>query len=352
MYALRSNEQKMPSACVTSVHTVVRDGWYNAFTDLTCWKHYYWLSYRRGTSHHADHGMVVVLRSLDLHRWHEAAVFDRPQGISGEVGSGVQDGHFCAVDDRLYLFFTTRVPLGMFVSWTDDGITWSMPQATRMQHVNPYTWRVRHHDGLFYSAVALMGAPHHEQPHLPLDLLVSDDGVTWRQHAQIAAVDACDFTEEQDLLFQPNGELWCVVRTAGPTRIYWAHPPYTDWHGGGAIGQCHAPALCALDGQVFLAGRIEAPVFAGTDTAAYPQGTTALYHLTRDGARPLLAMPVGGDSAYPGLISPAPGKLVMSYYSDVAYWSGILTPKSAAAYEYKRTDSDIYLAEIDVATEA
>ena len=59
-------------------------------------------------------------------------------------------------------------------------------------------------------------------------------------------------------------------------------------------------------------------------------------------------MPIGGDASYPGLISTGRGKLVMSYYSDVAYWTGILKPTSADEYRYKATDSDIYLAEIDV----
>ena len=49
---------------------------------------------------------------------------------------------------------------------------------------------------------------------------------------------------------------------------------------------------------------------------------------------------------------PEPGKLVMSYYSDVAYWSGVLPPKSAAEYAYRRTDCDIYLAEIEVTPES
>ena len=34
---------------VTSHRVIVRDGWYNAFTDLIQWKNFYWLSYRRGT---------------------------------------------------------------------------------------------------------------------------------------------------------------------------------------------------------------------------------------------------------------------------------------------------------------
>ena len=73
MYELTSADRNAPpydgpALSVTDVRAVVRDGWYNAFAALVLWRDYYWLSYRRGTKHHADHGMVVVLRSSDLQR--------------------------------------------------------------------------------------------------------------------------------------------------------------------------------------------------------------------------------------------------------------------------------------------
>ena len=176
-----------PSASVTSVRAVVRDGWYNAFTDMICWRNYYWLSYRRGTCHHADHGVVVVLHSNDLRRWSEAGVFDRPRGITGEVDSGVQDGHFTAAGDRLYISINTRIPTDMFVSWTDDGVNWSEPVPMRMGDANPFIWRVRWHEGKFYSAVSYDGSS-------PLDLIVSDDGVEWTRHARIASSEQHDWS--------------------------------------------------------------------------------------------------------------------------------------------------------------
>jgi hypothetical protein len=231
----------------------------------------------------------------------------------------------------------------MFVSWTEDGVNWAEPELTRMGDLNPYTWRVRFHEGRFYSSISYMRAGG------PLDLIVSADAVEWARHAQIASSDPHNYSEESDLHFCANGELWCVVRSEGPGLMFWSKPPYTDWQGGHEIGRCDAPVMCEADGEVFLAGRIAGPQFAGVDAHTYPSGTTGLYHLKRDAARPLIAMPVGGDASYAGLVCPEPGKLVMSYYSDVAYWSGILTPRSAAHYQYKASDCDIYTAEIEIA---
>ncbi len=345
MYELTSADRNAPpydgpALSVTDVRAVVRDGWYNAFADLVLWRDYYWLSYRRGTKHHADHGMVVVLRSSDLQRWQEVAVLDRPQGISGVIDSGVQDGHFCVAGDRLCITINTRVPTEEYLSWTDDGINWSEPLLQTMEGFEPFIWRMTYHDDRFWCATS---GPESD----PLYLIVSDDGIIWTEHARIAGTNVHDWSGETDLLFRPDGELWCVVRSEWPGVFFRSRPPYTEWEGGHSIGLCDAPSICEADGEVFVAGRLRVPLFEG-DLRLHPQGTTGVYHLRRGGARPLLAFPVGGDSAYSGLITTGPGKLAIAYFSDVAYWSGVLPPKSADRYQYKVTDCDIYVAEIDI----
>ena len=74
-----------PSVEVTSFRVLVRDGWYNMPTDLVQWKGLYWLNYRRGTGHRSENSRVVVLRSNDLRRWHEAKLFESPYGADGEL---------------------------------------------------------------------------------------------------------------------------------------------------------------------------------------------------------------------------------------------------------------------------
>ena len=54
-----SDPDSIPCVRVKSLRVAVRDGWYNAFTDLTYWKDYYWLTFGRGTAHHGE-------RNLDL----------------------------------------------------------------------------------------------------------------------------------------------------------------------------------------------------------------------------------------------------------------------------------------------
>ena len=73
-----------------------------------------------------------------------------------------------------------------------------------------------------------------------------------------------------------------------------------------------------------------------------------MYLLRRDNAQLLVTFPPGADAAYAGLISVEPGKLIMSYYSDVAYISGQVRPMHYPEFRYKRSECDIYIAEIEV----
>ena len=80
----------------------------------------------------------------------------------------------------------------------------------------------------------------------------------------------------------------------------------------------------------------------------------------------MLALPTDGDSAYPGRVSLDPGNLIMFYYSQHAYKSGVfaIEPRTyphldrwasvaGAGLALARNcgPSDIFLAEIDVAAE-
>ena len=331
---------------VTSLQAIVNDGWYNQATDLVRWKNFYWLGYRRGTKHgpqwgleHGANSFGVILRSNDLHRWHEAKVFEPPEGVVG--GSGVNCPRFVPVDDRLYVFFTVHTPKeeGVFArtihSWTADGVNWSEPVLCRMGDNLPFLWRVRHRNGRFNSATCYLNRPGPEDG--PLDLLLSTDGENWTKHAKISHPN--DFTEEMDLHWLPDGDMWCLVRTLGSAWLYTAKSPYTNWDEGMNLGVwCHAPAFCSCDGEVYVAGRHDLPEGA----------TTGVFHITRSTATLIAAFDPAEDTSYSGLISPEPGKLIVSFYSDGPYAKKGAKLKFFGEYKRKYSQSDIFLAELDV----
>ena len=123
--------------------------------------------------------------------------------------------------------------------------------------------------------------------------------------------------------------------------------------------------MCESGGEVYLAGRASAASigmpnsdrtkpFELQNTFSHPGGpqvrwgTTGLDRLRRNRAEFLVTMPPGADAAYPGLVSLETDKLIMLYYSDVAYISGQVRPRHFPEYRYKQWECDIYIAEIEV----
>ena len=358
-----------PYAKVTSIRPVVRDGWYNGFTDLAYWKDYFWLSYARLLGHHGErtvrptsgNSLSVILRSADLRRWHRAQTFEPPGGIVD--GSGVGQCHFTSDGDRLYGYFPVQTPGTSHAMWrssTADGVRWSEPEVLKLDDGrHPYAWRVRWHEGKFYSMVNCYG----EAGAPRLDLIESDDGVNWRRRAAIATGlppggvgEHAGYTEEADLHWRPDGSMWCVCRTQPQSLFFRAAPPYENWAIDLLLPDgCDAPVMCTCGDDVYLAGRCAIAASRGLhNTFSHHSspfsklGTTGLYRLRPGQADLLVTLPPGADAAYAGLVSLESGKLIMSTYSDVAYISGQVRPMNFPEYEYKRSECDIYIAEIEV----
>lgn len=316
--------------------TVVRDGWHNAFTDLCSWRGSFWLTFRRGSAHVSLDGEIVVMRSQDLKRWREVALLKT-------LGDD-RDPKFCPTEDRLYVYFGTWMPPiysglgGRLVSHactTQDGVHWSDP--TPIYKSNVWLWRVRFHGGTFYCPAKSWDDPRERRKKF-LDLLTSDDGLTWEPTRHIAGVE--DRPDEADLLFRPNQEIWCISRsTRKPDHslFYVSQPPYQKWERTDLKIRIHCPVFCESQGQIYVAGR--------RDTAApwtpqsTPPGNTGIFLVERRNVQPLFALPSDGDAAYPGLITQEAGKLIISYYSQHAYRGGVVHGVSPHS-------NDVYLAEI------
>ena len=127
----------------------------------------------------------------------------------------------------------------------------------------------------------------------------------------------------------------------------------TEWHRHGPLVRARwgdSGFVSGRDLSGLTAGELEALV---TDTLAWFRDETSVTEVewkTRghDRADLLVLMPPAYDASYPGLVSLEPGKLIMSYYSDVAYASGQVPLKHFPEFRYKQSECDIYIAEIEV----
>ena len=95
---------------------------------------------------------------------------------------------------------------------------------------------------------------------------------------------------EADVIFRPDGELWCVSRTRRENQhslLYTSSPPYEEWSCVDLETLIHCPALCESAGKVYVAGRRD-------PTAPWvpqhtPAGNTGIFLLERDGVTPVFA---------------------------------------------------------------
>lgn len=283
---------------------------HNAFTDLTHWHGAFYCAFREGRGHVSTDGKVRVIRSQDGQAWTSVylAKMDR---------FDLRDAHLCvAPNDRLMLLGGAAprekdgqsAPTGSFVAFSGDGEVWTTPHIV----VEPgrWLWSVTWHNGKAYGVSYTAGSK--EDRHLKL--LTSKDGIHY--DALVPRLFDRGWPNEVQLRFTNDGTCYALVRRDGsgqaPRTAFLgiSSGDYTQWQWhdlGTQFNSFGGPNLLQLScGHWVAAGRMH-------------QGGshTALTHLDVQNKTmsPLLKLPSGGDTSYPGLIE-HDGLLYMSYYSS------------------------------------
>lgn len=273
--------------------TAYTDGAHNAFTDLAAFKGMYYLGFRHGATHASLDGEIRVMRSADMKNW-------EPCGTVDTAGDD-RDAKLIAVGDTLYLYFGTwdivhraghdtpdRGAVRTYFATTKDGTTWSKVQG--IYEPGFWLWRVRHHEGAFYSAAytAVRPKPNSRETRL----LRSVDGLNWEL---VSVVTKDRLAGEADMLWRPDGAVWVLTRTGddkGDAEWLVSNSTMQQWIGKGTGTPIHSPVFAIWKDRVFVAGR------------DYRKGasTTKLWEFKEGACKELLALPSKGDTAYPGLL--------------------------------------------------
>jgi hypothetical protein len=199
-----------------------------------------------------------------------------------------------------------------FVTFSADGKTWAPREF--VTEPGRWMWGATWHSGAAWGVA--YGAPVRAGVS---SLLTSRDG----QKFDVAVKDFFDKAPrptEARLRFAADGTALCLHRCDGPANntdadgvpanTAWlgrAAAPYRDWTWQPLDRFIGGPNLIELpSGQWLAAGRI-----------LQPEPVTALMHLDVEHGRatPILTLPSGGDTSYPGLVW-HDGRLWMSYYSS------------------------------------
>lgn len=280
-------------------------GAHNAFTDLIRFRDRWWCTFREAEDHVGGDGKIRVLTSSDGRAWESAALL-------AEEGIDLRDPKFSVTpDNRLMIVAGGSVYLGTKqlksrqprVMFSADGREWTRPQKVLGEH--DWLWRVTWHQGKAYGAAYNIGGPGNGAPEWSLKLYRSDDGLKWDL---VSPMEVSGRPNETTLRFLKSGELVALVRREGGSARGWigvARPPFTRWTWHETDHRLGGPNFIELPDGTLWAG-----------TRKYGKGArTMVARMSRDGLEPVLTLPSGGDTSYPGLVWHE-GRLWMSYYSS------------------------------------
>lgn len=138
-----------------------------------------------------------------------------------------------------------------------------------------------------------------------LRLFTSTDGLNYDL---VCILKVSDEPNETTLRFLPDGKMIGLVRREGGNKygwIGWSKPPYKEWNWHETQYRLGGPNFIILpNGEMWAGSR-----------SYFPETKTKLYKFGLDSYEPVLTLPSGGDTSYPGFVW-YEGALWMSYYSS------------------------------------
>jgi arylsulfatase A-like enzyme len=304
-----------PPHQVVSLRKIWDAGKHNAFTDLVRWHDQWWCVFREGAGHVSTEADIRVITSADGDKWESAALIE----LSGH---DLRDPKVTVTPDgkRLMIVAGDTIRDGTkpatwsrsFVTFSDDGRKWS-----RIHHVgeeNSWLWRVTWHDGKAYGVTYDVSPESRSAKTYGTSLLVSNDGKSFKP--LMPNLSPFSGSTEATLRFAADGTCFCIQRRDGKETkesnfalLGISQPPYTEWRWGGLGMYFGGPNFIQIpDGRWIAAGRL-------LNVGEPPTTRTVVCELEGGHLRPLLLLPSGGDSSYPGLAW-HDDQLWMSYYSS------------------------------------
>lgn len=311
---------------LASVTKIWNHSQHNAMTDLLYYNDKWFCTFRESDKHvHGDNGAIRIISSKDGNSWVSEALFK-------EDGIDLRDPKLSLTPDgRMMLLaggtiyspehkYISRQPR---VAFSTDGSHWS--PFTLILEPHEWLWRITWHEGRAYGASYRLSDPSNVKNEWLINLFSSSDGINYEL---ITSWDIPGYPSESTIRFLSTGEMIALVRREkkgnNKAWIGVSDPPYTKWQWATAQFHLGGPNFLNLNDTIFVAG--------GRICLINPYGLfekTAVSLMDSAGLNPVLMLPSGGDTSYPGMVFHQ-GQLWISYYSS------------------HELNSAIYLAKIDV----
>jgi len=291
------------TARVVSVQKIWDRGPHNAFTDLTRWRNKWYCAFREGQGHADGIGKLRILVSGDGVAWESNGLIELADYDLRDAALAVTP------DDRLMVLGGAQQnraagrETGTFVSFAAEPGQFTDPEI--VVPLGRWLWRVTWHQGKAYgvSYATNAGKPYSS-------LLVTADGKKFDALApQLLGVGG--WPTEARIRFAKDGTAYCLHRRdAGGSTAYWGSspPPYDQWKWNDLGMYFGGPNFVELpSGHWIGAGRrhVEGGSVTSLTSINAQQGTMT----------PLIDLPSGGDTSYPGMVWHE-GQLWVSYYAS------------------------------------
>lgn len=271
---------------------------HNAFTDLIRFDGRWYCSFREDIGHVGGDGKSRILVSDDGERWESAGLLEEPGiDLRDPKLSVTPDGRLLAVQGGSVYRDGKLVGMQPRVSFSETGTDWTAPQ--QVFQPGEWLWRVTWHDGVGYGISYTV--PAFTTREKLACLVKTTNGVDYEL---VTELDVEKGPNEGSLQFAGD-EMIALLRCSGVAAVGSSMPPYTDWtwHEVMPIG---GPEFAVVpDGTMLAGGR----------WYRKEGHKTYLFTMTRDSLEPVLELPSGGDSSYPGMVV-HDGLLWVSYYSS------------------------------------
>jgi hypothetical protein len=303
---------------IVSCQKIWDQGPHNAFTDLIRFGDQWFCTFREGSGHvPGTDGRIRVIASDNGRGWQSAALIE-------EQGIDLRDPKLTITPQRRLMIVAggsvyvpdpaaktgskKRVTCQPRVFFSPDGRQWTPPQPVLGK--DQWLWRVTWHKGTAYGASYGTNAKG-ENKEWSVKLFAGPDGV---RYDEVTQWDIPGRPNETTLRFLPDDRMLALVRREGGNRRGWiglSSPPYTQWSWHETQHQLGGPNFIVLpDGSMWAGSRLYP-----SDDQAPKAYRTVLARFGLKTYEPILTLPSGGDTSYPGLVWHE-GLLWISYYSS------------------------------------
>lgn len=310
----------MPS--VLSVNKIWDQAEHSGLADLIFFRGNYFCSIRESDDHAGGRdGQIRIISSSDRIRWTSVALLSLS-------GTDLRDPMLSEMPDgRLLLTMGgSEYKRGKYqgchpcVAFSANGSRWSDVEMLDMpQH---WIWRVTWHKGAGYGVSYKTDPKDMENTPWVTTLFKTDDALTY---TPITEFNVEKNPSEATLRFTSDDTMVALLRRQAPGVIGTAKPPYTRWKWTDIGFRLGGPNFLILpSGEMWAGSRL---------ICAEKMTRTALIKMTPKTYEPVIVLPSGGDTSYPGLVY-RNGLLDMCYYST---------------HESK---TNVYLARIDLEPKA